>query len=63
MRSHLSDPTTFCACDLRLPARTGSAQTRTLGAPSTFIMQFGQCPEQQSSPLGRWYLKLRENTR
>ena len=31
--------------------------------PSTVIMQFGQLPEQQSSPRGRWYLKLRENTR
>jgi hypothetical protein len=26
-------------------------------------MQFGQWPEQQSSPRGLWYLKLREKTR
>ena len=26
-------------------------------------MQFAQLPEQQSSPRGRWYLKLREKTR
>jgi hypothetical protein len=26
-------------------------------------MQFGQLPEQQRSPRGRWYLKLREKTR
>jgi hypothetical protein len=26
-------------------------------------MQFAQLPEQQSNPRGRWYLKLRENTR
>jgi hypothetical protein len=36
---------------------------RTFGTPSTVIMQFGQLPEQQRSPRGRWYLKLRENTR
>ena len=38
-------------------------QTRTLGIPSTVIWQFAQCPEQHASPRGRWYLKLRENTR
>ena len=43
------------------PARTGSTQTRTFGTPSTVIMQFGQRPEQQRRPRGRWYLKLREN--
>jgi hypothetical protein len=26
-------------------------------------MQFGQLPEQQMRPRGRWYLKLREKTR
>jgi hypothetical protein len=26
-------------------------------------MQLGQLPEQQRSPRGRWYLKLREKTR
>ena len=31
----------------------GSVQARTLGEPSTPIMQFGQCPSQQSSPRGR----------
>ena len=39
------------------PSRNGSMQTRTFGTPSTVIMQFGQWPEQQSSPRGRWYLK------
>ena len=37
--------------------------TRTLGIPSTVIWQFAQCPEQHCKPRGRWYLKLRENTR
>ena len=45
------------------PSRSGSTQTRTFGTPSTVIMQFGQCPEQQSSPRRRWYLNERENTR
>ena len=29
----------------------------------TFMRQLGQFPETQSSPLGRWYLKLREKMR
>ncbi len=36
---------------------------RTFGTPSTSMRQFGQEPEQQSNPRGRWYLKLREKTR
>jgi hypothetical protein len=38
-------------------------QTRTFGLPSTLIMQFGHCPEQQRRPRGRWYLNDREKTR
>ncbi len=38
-------------------------QTRTFGTPSTVIWQFGQWPEQQRRPRGRWYLKEREKTR
>ena len=57
-----SEPRTFCG-STRWPSRSGSAQTRTFGTPSTVIMQFGQWPEQQRSPRGRWYLKLREKIR
>jgi hypothetical protein len=60
--SRSSEPHTFCG-RTSAPSRTGSAQTRTLGTPSTVIMQFAQLPEQQSSPRGRWYLKLREKMR
>src|SRR5919198_3155215 len=61
-RSCSSEPSTFWARTCA-PSRTGSTQTRTFGTPSTCIMQFGQLPEQQSKPRGRWYLKLREKTR
>src|SRR6476646_2028933 len=53
---------TFCA-RTSAPSRSGSTHTRTFGTPSTVIMQFGQRPEQQRRPRGRWYLKLREKTR
>jgi len=58
IQSRSSDPSTFWALTT-MPGRTGSTQTRTFGVPSTVIWQFGQWPEQQSRPRGRWYLKLR----
>ena len=55
-------PQTFCG-STSAPARIGSTQTRTFGTPSTVIMQFGQWPEQQRRPRGRWYLNEREKIR
>ena len=49
-------------CLTRMPGLTGSVQARTPGQPSTSTRQLGHCPAQQSSPRGRWYLKLREST-
>src|SRR5262245_61889546 len=60
--SKSSDQRTFCP-SATTPSRSGSVQTRTFGTPSTVIWQFGQCPEQQSRPRGRWYLNDREKTR
>src|SRR3990172_11422381 len=62
MRSKSSDQRTFCP-STTAPSRIGSVQTRTFGTPSTVIRQFGQWPEQQRSPRGRWYLNEREKTR
>ena len=62
MKSKSSDQRTFCP-STTAPSRIGSVQTRTFGTPSTVIWQFGQCPEQQRRPRGRWYLNEREKTR
>src|SRR5207344_3631464 len=62
MKSKSSDQRTFCP-STTAPSRIGSTHVRTFGTPSTVIMQFGQWPEQQRSPRGRWYLNERENTR
>ena len=50
-------------CLTSIPCRTGSVHARTPGQPSTSTRQFGHWPAQQSSPRGRWYLKLREIVR
>ena len=62
MKSKSSDQRTFCP-STTAPSRIGSVQTRTFGTPSTVIWQFGQWPEQQRRPRGRWYLNEREKTR
>src|SRR5207344_2344019 len=62
MKSKSRDQRTFWP-STTAPSRIGSVQTRTFGTPSTVIWQFGQWPEQQRSPRGRWYLNERENTR
>jgi len=48
---------------LLVPALAGVVQARTLGTPSTFIMQLGHLPDKHSRPRGRWYLKLRVKMR
>ena len=50
-------------CLTSIPCRTDSVHARTPGQPSTSTRQFGHWPAQQSSPRGRWYLKLREIVR
>ena len=62
MKSKSSDQRTFWP-STTAPSRIGSVHTRTFGTPSTVIWQFGQWPEQQRSPRGRWYLNEREKTR
>ena len=59
----MSRPGCAFRCSTTAPARAGSVQARTPGAPSTATMQLGQAPEQHISPRRRWYLKLRENVR
>src|SRR5918992_3540059 len=62
MRSRFNDPSTFCV-RISAPCLIGSTHTRTFGTPSTVIRQFGQWPEQQRRPRGRWYLNEREKRR
>ena len=53
---------TFCALDDGAGAHRLGAHA-DVGHAVDCIMQFAQLPEQQSSPRGRWYLKLREKMR
>ncbi len=62
MTSKPSDGHAFW-CSTRIPARIGSLQPRTPGKPSTWKSEFEHWPQPQSSPRGRWYLKLRDSTR